>query len=64
VVAGNTYGADLTHANGDLSGVVIGGTTAIGDADPFYDDCSAKTNFAMTGTNVGDLLNAANITWG
>jgi phospholipase C len=64
LVAGNTYGADLTHANGDLSGVVIGGTTAIGDADPFYDDCSSTTNFAMTGTNVGDLLNAANITWG
>ena len=41
--------------------------TLIGDADPTYDDCSSTTPgqvAALTGKNVGDLLNAKNITWG
>jgi phospholipase C len=49
--------------------------TMYSDADPYYDDCSnggtagkpvadrSKT-IAMTGTNIGDLLNAAGVTWG
>jgi len=38
----------------------------IGDARPVYDDCSPATSLkaAMSGTNVGDLLNAKGITWG
>lgn len=44
--------------------------TVYRDTDPYYDDCSSggpaiKSNtIAMTGTNVGDLLNTAGITWG
>jgi phospholipase C len=42
-----------------------GGTTLIGDTDPLNDVCStsAEQN-QMSGKNVGDLLNAAGITWG
>ena len=37
----------------------------INDVDPGYDVCSAPTDQAMmTGKNIGDLLNAADITWG
>ena len=40
--------------------------TMIGDADPEQDQCSnpAIDQVTMTGKNVGDLLNARNITWG
>ncbi|MDN7426422.1 phospholipase C [Burkholderia sp. AU45388] len=41
------------------------GYTMINDVDPGYDVCSSKTDQAMmTGKNIGDLLNAAKITWG
>jgi len=63
LVSGQTAGVDSAHTNGNLSGVVENGV-AISDADPFYDDCSSSTNFGVTGTNIGDLLNAKNITWG
>jgi phospholipase C len=37
----------------------------MGDADPGYDVCSSKTTTTqMTGKNIGDLLNARNISWG
>jgi len=59
LVAGQTHGAtpaDVTNntANG----------TVIGDPNPAYDDCSGGTTVAMTGKNVGDLLNARGVTWG
>ena len=40
--------------------------TVIGDADPQFDDCSSPKGglLAMSGRNVGDLLNAKDITWG
>jgi phospholipase C len=42
-----------------------GGLTDIDDADPAGDVCSSTTaSFSMSGKNIGDLLNAANITWG
>ena len=42
-----------------------GGFTDINDADPAGDLCSnTGKNFSMSGKNIGDLLNAANITWG
>jgi phospholipase C len=42
-----------------------GGFTDINDADPTGDLCSSTSaNFSMSGKNIGDLLNAANITWG
>ncbi|MGC2575830.1 MAG: alkaline phosphatase family protein [Candidatus Nitrosopolaris sp.] len=40
-------------------------STVIANVDPTYDDCSNSTNnIAMSGKNIGDLLNAKNITWG
>jgi phospholipase C len=57
-----------TIANGKLTGAEID------DARPYFDDCVAtdpttsklysKIRVQITGTNVGDLLNKKNITWG
>ncbi len=42
-----------------------GGYTLVNDVDPAYDICSSTSNTVMmSGKNIGDLLNAANITWG
>ena len=42
-----------------------GGYTMINDVDPGYDICSSATNQGMMlGRNIGDLLNAAGISWG
>jgi phospholipase C len=53
-------------ASGDIIGDGYGGYTLISDSDPTGDVCSTSTgaNVHMTGTNIGDLLNAASITWG
>jgi phospholipase C len=62
LISGQTHGAVATSP---LSSVVNG--SVIGDPDPVYDDCSATNGntIAMTGgKNLGDLLNAKNITWG
>ncbi|HEY0564236.1 MAG TPA: alkaline phosphatase family protein [Terriglobales bacterium] len=63
VVSGQTNGVDLAHTTGNLTGDVVA-DSVIGDPDPFYDDCSGSTTIAMTGKNVGDLLNEKGITWG
>ncbi len=36
----------------------------IGDPDPFFDDCGSPEQLALSGKNIGDLLNAAGQTWG
>jgi phospholipase C len=63
LIAGQTHGATTP----DIAGVVDNGTI-IGDPRPLAanDDCTIATapKAAMSGTNVGDLLNQANITWG
>jgi phospholipase C len=47
-----------------------GAGTDYSDADPYYDDCSAggtadkSKTIAQGGKNIGDVLNASNITWG
>ncbi|MBN3751710.1 alkaline phosphatase family protein [Paraburkholderia sp. Tr-20389] len=42
-----------------------GGFTMINDVDPANDTCSSTTDTAlMTGKNIGDLLNARDISWG
>ena len=42
-----------------------GGFTMIDDVDPAYDVCSnPKDQVTMAGQTVGDLLNAAGVTWG
>jgi phospholipase C len=66
LIAGQTHGATVTA--GSAAGNVSAGS-AIGDArpDPSLDDCTLappRTYIKMSGKNVGDLLNAKNITWG
>ncbi len=43
-----------------------GGFSLIGDIDPAGDKCSGATTDqgSMSGTNIGDLLNGQNVTWG
>jgi phospholipase C len=53
-----------THGTADVIPGVISNGTVFGDADPTFDDCSAGPTIAMTGTNIGDLLNTANVSWG
>ena len=38
----------------------------IGDAEPLGDVCSSTSSFntEMSGTNIGDSLNSAGLTWG
>src|SRR5215469_17426728 len=67
LVSGQTHGATVTA--GSASGNVGSGGSVIGDPrpDPSLDDCTLappRTYISMTGKNVGDLLNAKNITWG
>ena len=66
VISGQTNGVVNTVNPG--SSVVAdgyGGLSAIGDADPTGDICSSTTqSYSMSGKNIGDLLNSANVTWG
>ena len=65
LISGQSHGANPSN----VSEVVSKGTV-IGDPDPTYDDCSKGKTVAMaagTGVrvqNIGELLNAKNITWG
>jgi phospholipase C len=79
LISGQTAGA-VVH--GGTSTNVANGTD-IGDAEPYYDQCSNATvalntsdtsysplgapggvTMSMTGKNIGDLMNAAGMTWG
>ncbi len=64
LISGQTHGA--TPANFGYPGYpVTANGTDLNDIDPMYDACSAPgTTMAMSGTNIGDLLNAKNISWG
>jgi phospholipase C len=41
-----------------------GGNSLVEDAQPYYDDCSTRDAVDMTGTNIGDELNRAGVSWG
>jgi phospholipase C len=67
LISGQTNGAtNDTNPGGALVADGSGGLTDISDADPAGDVCSTSTGetFSMTGNNIGDLLSAANISWG
>ncbi|MGH9121474.1 MAG: phospholipase C [Acidimicrobiales bacterium] len=70
VASGMTDGVGFVNsqtgtANTAVEADGLGGMADIGDSDPYYDDCSSKTsNISMTGTNVGDELNSAGLSWG
>jgi phospholipase C len=67
LAAGQTNGV-ATYTTGAAAAVVAdgqGGYTLFGDEDPANDVCSsASANVSMDGKNIGDLLNAAGVTWG
>jgi phospholipase C len=56
--------ATSSAPNADLTPDGNGGYSLTSDAQPFYDDCSTRDAVALTGTNIGDELNAAGLSWG
>ncbi len=56
--------ATTSSPNADLTPDGVGGYSLTSDAQPYWDDCSTRDAVAMGGTNIGDELNAAGITWG
>jgi phospholipase C len=76
MISGDTGGVDMAHTSGKLTIATssapdaqltsdgLGGYSLTNNANPYWDDCSTKASLAMTGTNIGDELNAAGISWG
>ena len=65
LISGQTNGvAKFSGGTGNLVGDGNGGWTVTGDPDPWQDACSGSAQVLMGGQNIGDLLNAAGITWG
>jgi phospholipase C len=67
LVSGQTNGVvNDQNAGSVMIGDGSGGFTLVSDAYPDGDACSATTgaNVSMPGKNIGDLLAAANISWG
>ena len=73
LISGDTGGVDTTHESGtvssgtpnaDLTPDGTGGSSLTSDAQGYYDDCSTRDAVAMSGQNIGDLLNAQGVSWG
>jgi phospholipase C len=73
LVSGQTHGGYAVDPAGKKvtdAGVVSspnanGVGTVINDPDPAFDDCAnTRNHLAMTGTNIGDLLNKQQVSWG
>jgi phospholipase C len=65
VISGQTNGALAIVNASSLLADGESGYTVIGDPEPADDVCSNSSSGAqMTGKNIGDLLNDANLTWG
>jgi phospholipase C len=77
LVSGDTGRVDAAHEvnspsaatsakpNADLTpDGTTGGFSLTSDAQPYWDDCSTRDAVALTGTNIGDELNAAGLSWG
>ncbi len=58
LISGQTNGAFPPVPGETIAGSVIG------DPQPTYDDCTTRDHVAMSGRNVGDLLNDRGVTWG
>jgi phospholipase C len=63
LVSGNTNGATPANLVTAFGPDTIDGTV-INDAQPTGDIATNRDNVQMSGTNIGDLLNSKNITWG
>jgi phospholipase C len=50
--------------NADLTADGQGGFSLTSDAQPYWDDCSTRDAVALSGTNIGDELNKAGLSWG
>jgi phospholipase C len=59
LISGQTNGAMPANIKGVVNGTVIA------NPDPLYDNCSdpARLLLNMSGANIGNLLNAKNVTW-
>jgi phospholipase C len=65
VVSGQNNGAQNIVGTSSSIADGQGGLTLIGDTDPAFDQCSSTTSTVkMTSKNIGDLLNAEQISWG
>ncbi|MBV8085420.1 MAG: alkaline phosphatase family protein [Chloroflexi bacterium] len=76
LISGNTGSVDMSHTankppvataaapNADITADGQGGYSLTSDAQPYWDDCSTRDAVAMTGKNIGDLLNSAGASWG
>ncbi len=72
LISGQTHGATPSDQNVTIGGAniwIVSNGTLVNDANPTYEKCfnpSTKSflKTSMTGTNIGDLLNSKNITWG
>jgi phospholipase C len=68
LVAGNTFEGSITNGKSGSGNIAGGGSSGavIGDPDPSGDICSnpGRAQILMSGQNIGDLLNAAGVTWG
>lgn len=76
LISGQTHGAVVYSSpvtgkqmkytdKGYPTSTVTQSGTLVSDIDPFYDKASKKGPvLAMTGKNIGNLLNAKNVTWG
>jgi phospholipase C len=68
LVSGQTNGviATMNGTGDEVNGGPDGSLTMINDADPLGDICSSSTRAQgqMGSQNIGDLLNAAGVTWG
>ncbi|HEY0753584.1 MAG TPA: alkaline phosphatase family protein [Ktedonobacteraceae bacterium] len=63
LISGQTHGA--TPANLSQPGYpMVADGTVVNDLDPTLDDCSKGSTATLAGKNIGDLLNAKNVTWG
>jgi phospholipase C len=63
-MANNPSISSSTSPNADLTADGNGGYSLTSDAQPYWDDCSTRDAVGLTGTNIGDELNAANLSWG
>jgi phospholipase C len=67
LVSGQTNGVTATlNGTGDEVDGGAGSLSVVGDPDPIGDVCSNPTRnqVKMAGQNIGDLLNAAGVSWG
>jgi phospholipase C len=70
LVSGQTNGITATNQSatvnisGDSTSDGNGGATLAGDSQPLNDACMTRDAVMLSGKNIGDLLNAANVSWG